>query len=612
MVVTVRRLSAILAADVCNFSSMMGKDEDQTILTLRACNETIENAINSHNGHIFNTAGDSIVAEFSSVVDAVNCAVNFQQTLRDRNSSMSETSRMYFRVGINLGDIVVEGDNRYGDGINIAARLEALSEPGGICISGSIYGDIKSKLDLEFGALGEQVLKNIAQPVSAYKVNFGGDDETPLNMRLGSTSLATAGSPTSIYPGTVSDNLSFTFNKGAKPSIAVLPFNNMSGDPEQEYFSDGISEDIITALSHLRWLDVIARNSSFSYKGQSPDIRKVAEELDVRYVLEGSIRKSGNRVRINAQLLEGVTGTHIWAEKYDRELVDIFDLQDEITSSVLGAIEPSLLVAEIDRATRKHPDSLDAYDLYLRALPGMYSFDPQSNSKSLDLLHKAITIDPSYADAISMAAWAYEHRFTRGWEAYSENDIETGVALARRAIETKTEDPICLALSAFVLIMSQLDVQLGLLTAKRALRNNPNIGFVCTMAGASLLMGGGNNEEALKTIEHAITMSPKDPVIFTNYLTASLAHMELGDLDKALQFAELSVEANPSWDTSLQGLITILVESGNTQRAKEFSNRLLAVDEKCTVTKFDENFRISNQGLKTRMLNGLRAVGIPD
>ena len=384
----------------------------------------------------------------------------------------------------------------------------------------------------------------------------------------------------------------------------------MSGDSEQEYFSDGITEDIITALSHLRWLNVIARNSSFTYKGQSPDIRQVADELNCRYVLEGSIRKAGNRVRINAQLLEGLSGNHIWAEKYDRELEDIFDLQDEITEAVLGAIEPSLVLAEIERAKRKHPENMDAYDLFLQGLPGLYTFDIEKNTTSLDLLHRAIDIDPTYPQALAYAAWGYEQRLTRGWPAYGDNDLETAVSLARRCIATGTEDPHALVFSGFTLVMTADDYELGVLTGKRALENNPNIGFVSMVVGTIFLFGGGDLEKAEECVNLAIRLSPKDPGAHLFHMIKGLIALELGNIEEAVTSCKRSIQLFSTWDTGLIGLIAALVENNEVNEAVKVADRLMKVDPETSISRVDKHLKINNLFLKNKMIEGMRKAGI--
>ena len=368
---TTRRLAAILAADVVGFSSMMEKDEEGTLARVKALQrEVIEPKVRERGGRLVKTTGDGFLCEFGSPVEAVRCAVEVQEATKANGGS-----DLLLRMGINLGDIIVEPDGDiYGEGVNVAARLEQLAEPGGVCISGSVHEHTEGKVPVQFESRGEQQVKNIARPVRVYAL-------------IGSAPKLVQPKPLPLPD---------------KPSIAVLPFTNMSDDPEQEYFADGVVEDIITALSRFKWLFVIARNSSFTYKGRAVDVKQVGRELGVRYVLEGSIRKSGNRVRIAAQLIEAVTGRHIWAERYDRDLTGIFEVQDEITQNVVAAIEPNLRSLEIARASSKPTDSLDAYDLYLRALPMLHQFTQEGFSDACGLLRQATSIDPSFSDA-----WAY-------------------------------------------------------------------------------------------------------------------------------------------------------------------------------------------------------------
>ena len=574
-----RRLTAILISDIVGYTKLMEEDTEGTVAAWSdARDNVVEPQIESASGRLVKFMGDGFLAEFGTVQTALECAIAIQNGV--------ESNSLNFRMAVHMGDIIDDGKDIYGEGINIASRLEGIAEPGGICISGDVYNQVRNRITAEYEDIGPQEVKNVAEPVQAYSVRFE-------NLKK------EQGAPAEL-------------KKKEKPSIAVLPFNNMSADPEQEYFSDGITEDIITALSHLRWLNVIARNSSFSYKGQSPDIRKVSEELNCRYVLEGSIQKAGARVRINAQLLEGESGNHIWAEKYDRNLEDIFELQDEITLSVLGAIEPSLRSAEIERSKRKPPDSLDAYDLCLRAISSMYSFNPSDNSKALDLFHKAIELEPDYAEALAYASWGYEQRFNRGWDQYSDDDIGSGADLALRAIRTGSEDPIVLVLSGFVLIMSSADVQLGLLTAKRALKINPNIGFVYMIGGTCLLYSGDNNIEAIKNLELSLSISPRDPTAFALYANLGLAYLENGDPIKAEEYCNKSIELYPSWDTGLQGIITVLVTNRKLEEAKLFLQRLVSVDKSFSIKRFEESTRIGNQSLKSKMVDALRQVGAPE
>ena len=402
-----RRLAAILAVDVAGYSRLMGADEEGTHAAMLAVRRELgDPKIREHRGRIVKTTGDGLLVEFASVVDAVRCAVEVQREMIARNTDVSVERRLEFRMGINVGDIIIEDGDIFGEGVNIAARLEALAEPGGICISAAAHEQVRDRLDISFYDLGDQQVKNITRPVRVYSI--GSRTSSP----LGKAQMATTASRALPLPD--------------KPSIAVLPFQNMSGDSEQEYFVDGIVEDIITGLSRIKWLYVIARNSTFVYKGRAVDVKQAGRELDVRYVLEGSLRKAGNRVRVTAQLIEAEGGTHVWAERYDRAIGDIFDLQDELTLNVIGAIEPSLRQAEIARAKRKRPENLHAYDLYLRAQPFAQVAMPGDAGKALALLDRALALEPDYAAAHASAAWCYEQRYMRG--GLREEDKAAGIA----------------------------------------------------------------------------------------------------------------------------------------------------------------------------------------
>src|SRR5215469_1371277 len=380
-----RRLAAILAGDVAGYSRLMGADEEGTLLRLNTHRrEFLEPKIAEHRGRIVKRTGDGVLIEFASVVDATRCAVEIQRGMVERNASVPEDKRIELRIGIHIGDVIIEDGDIFGDGVNIAARLESSAEPGGICISDDVYRQVYGKLDANFQDAGEHELKNIARPVRIYQLQ---------------TSNREMKAPALALPN--------------KPSIAVLPFQNMSGDPEQDYFCDGMVEDIITGLSRIRWLFVIARNTTFTYKGKAVDVKQIGRELGVRYVLEGSVRKAGDRVRITGQLIDAAIGTHVWAERYDRKFDDIFALQDELTLSVVGAIEPSLRLAEIERVKRKRPDSLDAYDLVLQAQPDVYSGMPDRATKALPLLERALALNADYALAHAFAAMSYHNRFLR-------------------------------------------------------------------------------------------------------------------------------------------------------------------------------------------------------
>jgi TolB-like protein/class 3 adenylate cyclase len=382
-----RRLAAILAADVAGYSRLIGDDEEGTLNRLRSIRaEIIDPKITEYRGRIVKTTGDGLLVEFTSVVDALRCATQWQHGMGERNAAAPDEYRIEYRIGVHQGDIVVEDGDIFGDGVNVAARLEGLAEPGGICVSTRVQEDVAGRLDLTFDDIGEQILKNIARSVHVYRVRLVTAEKLP-------KVTATESGPALTLPD--------------KPSIAVLPFANISGDPEQEYFADGMVEEIITALSRIRWLFVIARNSSFTYKGQTVDVKQVGRELGVRYVLEGSVRNAGQRVRITAQLIDALTGTHLWADRFDGSLADIFDLQDKVAISVAGVIEPTLQAAEIRRSSERPTNDLTAYDLYLHALPQWGSFEKDRVFQALDLLGQAVERDPHYGPALALAAFCH-------------------------------------------------------------------------------------------------------------------------------------------------------------------------------------------------------------
>jgi adenylate cyclase len=441
-----RRLAAILAADVAGYSRLMGADEEDTLARLKAHRrELIDPKINEHRGRVVKTTGDGILIEFPSVIEAISCAVAVQREMAERNAGTPQDRRIAFRIGVNLGDIIVEDGDIHGDGVNIAARLEGIAEPGGICVSEDAFRQVRGKVDAEFDDLGEQSLKNIIRPLRVYRVR----PRKPTKESARALPL----------PG--------------KPSVAVLPFANISGDPEQEYFADGMVEEIITAISRIRWLFVIARNSSFAYKGKSPDLRQVGRELGVRYVLEGSMRKVGNRVRISSQLMDTTTGAHIWADRFDGSLDDIFELQDQVASGVVGAIEPKLRLAEIERASRKPPENLGVYDLYLRALALSHQFTPESLGEAVGMLRRALEIDPSYAPAAALSVYCFSWQISQLGIEFPEPQTGEVVRLAKRTIATAPDDTEVLWMLGWCLAYLAGENAAGATLIDRSLRLNP-------------------------------------------------------------------------------------------------------------------------------------------
>src|SRR5262245_50495566 len=475
-----RRLAAVLAADVIGYSRLMGADEAGTAQALREHRVAADPVVAEHGGRIVKTTGDGVLIEFASVVGAVECALALQKLAAERNADLSGERRMEWRVGAHLGDVLVERGDILGDGVNIAARLEGIADPGGICVSEDAYRQVRGKIDTEFIDIGEQSLKNIARPMRVY--------------RIGSRSVATM--PTALpLP--------------EKPSIAVLPFANMSGDPEQEYFADGMVEEIITALSRIRWLFVIARNPTFTYKGQVVDVKQVGRELGVRYVLEGSVRRAGGRVRITAQLIDAITGTHLWADRFDGSLEDVFDLQDKVAWSVAGVIEPALQSAETARSAARPTNDLTAYDLYLRALAAFFPITKDRVFEALGLLDQAIAIDRHYGPALSWAAICHLHLVREVWAEEPETSRHKAGDLARHSLRVAENDPGILANAAFVLAYFGEDIGTTIGLIDRALALNPSFARGWYRSGL-LRLYAGQPDVAIEHIETSLRLSPRE------------------------------------------------------------------------------------------------------
>jgi adenylate cyclase len=539
----VRKLAAILASDIVGYSRLAGADEDRTLARVRALrSDLIDPTIAVHNGRVVKRTGDGAIVEFRSVVDAVRCAIEIQNAMVDRNAGVPADRQIVFRIGIHLGDVVEESDgDLMGDGVNIASRLEGIAEPNGICISGSAHEQVRDKLRYEFVDLGERELKNIARPMRVYQVVVG--HERP-----------TTAEPAEPKHLTLPD----------KPSIAVLPFQNMSGDPEQEYFVDGMVEDITTGLSRIKWLFVIARNSSFVYKGKAVDIRQVGRELGVRYVLEGGVRKAGNRLRISAQLIEAETGAHLWADRYDGALDDVFDLQDQITDRVVGIVEPSVQRSEIERSRRKRPDSLDAYDLYLRALPYASSQMPEDGRIAGAFLEDALKLDPNYAAARALLAWSHEWRHARG--GFEEIEKKEALRHARIVLASGTDDAAAVAIAGFVIKLLSDDADTALNAIGRALALNSS----CAMAlylGSQAHAIAGHRETAISFADRALRLSPFDPLAFQAHMARGVAAWSETRFDEAASHFAKMVQANPSLSSTHFLLAIALVLAGRLEEA---------------------------------------------
>jgi adenylate cyclase len=585
-----RRLAAVLAADVAGYSRLMGADEVGTARTLREHRVVTDALVTKHGGRIVKTTGDGVLLEFPSVVDAVECAVAVQAVMAERNEGVPAERRMLFRIGINLGDILIEGDDILGDGVNIAARIENECEPGGVYLSDDAYRQVRGKTSFIFDDLGERSLKNIDRPIRIYVAR--------------STASASAGStmsrPEPHKPLPLPD----------KPSIAVLPFQNISGDPEQEYFADGIVEDIITALSHFKSLFVIARNSSFTYKGKAVDIKQVGRELGVRYVLEGSIRKAGGKVRITGQLIDAATGSHLWAEKIDGALEDIFELQDEVTARVVGAIEPSITEAEINRAKVKPTSSLDAYDLYLRALSVHYSQTRCDVDEALRLLEQAIALDPNYAWAKAFAAYIHCLRSSQGWE--TPGDLSRGQALAREALLSSRDEPNTIGFAAHAHAWLNREYDAALVAMDRALYLNPNSAPILVRSGW-LRTSVADADRAIEHFSRSIRLNPIDPLLGYAYCGLSYAHIFKGEYESALEHARRAAHELPRWMSSWTGLAIAAAYAGNQREAKEAKERALEIQPTFSLATYRKTYTLIRDKRFIGMIeDGLRLAGVPE
>lgn len=585
-----RRLVAILAADVVGYSRLMSADESGTLAALKAHREElVDPAIAEHGGRLVKLMGDGALVEFPSVVDAVECAVAIQRGMVGRNTDLPEDRQIVFRIGINLGDIIIDGDDIYGDGVNVAARLEGLAPPGQVMISGKVFDEVRGKLDLDFRDLGVQSVKNIAEPIHVSQAALEGTEPR--------TALA-------------SSSLDTDLPLPDRASIAVLPFQNMSGDAEQEYFADGMVEEIITALSRFRWLLVIARNSTFAYKGQSVDVRRVSAELGVRYVMEGSVRKAGRRVRITGQLIDASSGAHIWADRFEGELEDVFEFQDRIAETVAGAVEPRLIKAETERSKRKRPDSLDAYDHYLRALQHLYKFDPDNNSAALALLEKAIALDPHFAPALAYTAWCYEQRLVQQWSSAKPTDRDDAVTLARAVLALDSEEAHALAMAGFVLLVVGRDAERGLTAVKRAFALTPNSTTVCWMAGV-VHNFAGDPETALPILERALRLNPTDPQAHFVLSGLAMANLLLGRHAEAAEFARQSLVLHPDRLPPLWSLCAANAYLGHIDAAKSALSKILSLSPEATVARLQDQLPFTDAMSLQIVLEGLRKAGLP-
>jgi adenylate cyclase len=579
-----RRMAAILAADVVGYSRLMGEDEEGTLARLRDHRrDLMDPAIAARGGRIFKTTGDGVLVEFASVVDAVRCAVEIQSGMAKRNAAIDPARRLELRIGINLGDVILEGEDVFGDVVNIAARLEGIAEAGEICISDEAHRHVREKVDVQFTLLGDLTLKNIARPVRAHMTQIRGDAAAPRK-----------------HPGLPE-----------KPSIAILPLQNMSGDPEQEYFADGIVEDITTALSRFRSLFVIARNSSFTYKGRSIDIRQVGRELGVRYVLEGSVRRTGGKVRITGQLIDATTGAHLWADRIDGDVEDVFALQDRVTNAVVGAIIPRVEQAEIERAQRKPTHSLDAYDCYLRGVRDANELTREANESAFASFLKAIDLDPGFAVAYAKAAYCINMRKVNGWMADRESESAEACRLARRAVELGKEDAATLAVAGYVLAYVGGELDAGAQFIERALALNPNLaeGWAsCSWIQVCL----GDPAVALEHVATAMRLSPADPRTYVFHLFSAMAHLSAGRYGEAAASARRVLHDKPVLAAMrILGIAEAL--DGRLEDARASIARMSAFDPTLRMSSIDRVIPPYRRDAdRDRYLEGLRLAGLPE
>jgi TolB-like protein/class 3 adenylate cyclase/Tfp pilus assembly protein PilF len=588
-----RRLAAVLAADVAGYSRLMGADEEGTLARLKAARKAfVDPTIAAHRGRIVKTTGDGMLVEFASAVDAVRAAIEVQRAMDEQNATVPENQRLEFRIGIHVGDIIIDDNDIFGDGVNIAARLEGIAEPGGVCMSNDAYRQVRGKVEIVCEDLGPLHLKNIAEPMQAWRVRS-------TSQASSSAKFGSAVASPSVLP--LPD----------KPSIAVLPFQNMSGDPEQEYFADGMVEDIITALSRFNSLFVIARNSSFTYKGKLVDIKQVGRELGVRYVLEGSVRKAGNRVRITGQLIDANNGSHIWASKFDGGLHDIFDLQDDITSSVVGAIAPKLQQSEFERSKQKPTENMSAYDYYLRGLSKMYQFKKEALEEAQPLFRKAFEFDPEFAAPYAALSFSYGVRHTYGWGLITQEEKSELIAFANRALDLDNEDASVLTQAGYMLALLGDEVERGAALIERAINANPNLGQAWTYRGlVNVLLG--NPEQSIEYSKRSMRLSPLDPLAFVPKVGLAWGYLFSDQYIEAAKWAAEAVIEKPDFLSAQRCAIACHALAGNLEAAKaswEISKR---TDPTQRVSQTKQRLPLRREADLMKLVEGFRLAGMPD
>jgi adenylate cyclase len=586
-----RRLAAVLATDVAGYSRLMGRDEERTLAQLKTFRKTlVDPGIATHRGRIVKTTGDGMLVEFASAVDAARCAVEVQREMAKQNTDVSPELRIEFRIGIHVGDIIFDDNDIFGDGVNIAARLEGIAEPGGICISDDAHRQIRGKIDIAFDDIGEQSLKNIAEPMRAWHIRLAGE---------AAPAIRSSSSAIQVQDLALPD----------KPSIVVLPFDNMSAEAGQDYLADGIVEAITAALSCIRSFFVIARSSAFTYKGRATNARDIGKELGVAYLLEGSVQKAGNRLRIIVQLIETEGGAHVWSSRFDGAIDDFFDLEDRITEQVAGALQPSIRIAEIERSRRKRPQDLGSYDFTMRAMPHVWALEKEESAKALELLEKALAIDPEYPLALSLAGWCHAQRSVYNWA----DDIAVSQAMARslaeRAAEMSGDDPIILAvLGAVHTFVRNYGTARVLL--ERAVTLDPNAAWAWSRLGW-LENYADRSQKAIGNFERALRLSPIDPMNFNNFVGMGSAHEVAQEYDTAAGFYRRALEERPNASWIYRNLASSLSGAGRVEEAKQAFAELMRSYPDLTVSKYKQAM-VFSPAVLDRMAENLRKLGLPD
>jgi adenylate cyclase len=587
-----RRLAAVMAADVAGYSRLMGADEEGTLGKLKALRKAlVDPKIVEHRGRIVKTTGDGMLVEFASAVDAARCAVEIQRDMAAQNVDVPLDTRIEFRIGIHVGDIIIDDNDIFGDGVNIAARLEGIAEPGGVCISDDAHRQIRGKVDFSYNDMGPQSLKNIIEPMRAWRMQLGNDAISLLPLASSAVPVQALALPD-------------------KPSIAVLAFQNMSGDAEQEYFADGIAEDIITALSKSRWLFVIARNSSFTYKGHAVDIKQIGRELGVRYVLEGSVRKAGNRLRITGQLIEAATGTHLWAERYDRALEDIFAVQDEITHSIIGAMAPGILAAEIQRSQGKEMAELGQWERLMRAHWYIRRFTREDSSAAIRLLDELLQRQPDNAMALADLAFSLHFAALFGWTDAPATAKARMSETARRAVACDEQDAAAhTSLSIHELFLGQHDNAIRRLL--RAIDLDPNSSFARGYLGTAYAFGG-ECDPAIENLQEAMRLSPRDFLMVVWFTVSAWAYLSAGKLEQASDCAKRAIDCNPAFPDAHGTFAAASAHLGHIDDAHAGLDEFVRLLPGLTVgdERLIRPFRRPTD--RERFLDGLRKAGLPE